>query len=138
MLWNTCMRSVPRSLAVMIPGSHPGGPGSTPGAGDPFLLVHPYVISLLARYLSCSLHDTYNGLVRIPSHTRIAQPVTKIDPLSFNHLPCYLRTTLLHPFTPARQLITSLSPYASGHQSVSRWRHLQTSNEPHPCVYPTY
>ena len=35
----THLRGIPYGLAVRIPGFHPGGPGSTPGMGTPFLRV---------------------------------------------------------------------------------------------------
>ena len=54
-------REIPYSLAVMIPGFHPGGPGSTPGMGTFFFsalllslslqLVHIYWYFVLQSYI---------------------------------------------------------------------------------------
>ena len=41
------LRKIPYGLAVRIPGSHPGGPGSTPGMGTQFLSVHTLPVLLL-------------------------------------------------------------------------------------------
>ena len=45
---------VPRGLAVRIPGFHPGGPGSTPGAGE-FSHPTPIYTTLISRSTPTSI-----------------------------------------------------------------------------------
>ena len=51
-------------LVVRIPGSHPGGPGSIPGVGNPFLTAE----NLLLGYHGCS-KPVKNGRFWLPAKT---------------------------------------------------------------------
>ena len=45
-MWYIALQ-VPYGLAVRIPGSHPGGPGSTPGVGRIILRFLPAFVAIL-------------------------------------------------------------------------------------------
>ena len=59
-----CSICIRYGLVVRIPGSHPGGPGSIPGVGNPFLTAE----NLLLGYHGCS-KPVKNGRFWLPAKT---------------------------------------------------------------------
>ena len=64
LLKNNTHTTIRYGLVVRIPGSHPGGPGSIPGVGNPFLNAD----NLLLGYHGCS-KPVKNGRFWLPAKT---------------------------------------------------------------------